>query len=374
MSPTVSGHRNIVFSSWSGRYADNPRAISEELARRGFTSEQLWLLDGAAGPVPEYVRAVAPDGAEAIAALQEASHIVSNDVLAHAFAKDPATTYLQTWHGTPLKRIAFDVERWLFPDAPQYVVWLPRDVARWDVLLSPNRYSTEVLRSAFRFDGEVIETGYPRNDLLVSPEAAGIRDRTRGALGLGEGVTAVLYAPTWRDPDPFRLELDVEELRRELGDDCVVLIRAHWLVAASVDPPSLPNCIDVSAYQDLRELLLAADVLLTDYSSVMFDFAITGKPMLFLVYDLAHYRDRLRGFYFDFEASAPGPLLASTHEVVTALRDLEAVADRFAEPYDAFRRRFGHREDGRASARVVDALFGTDDTVLPAPDPVLALD
>ena len=367
-------HPHIVFSSWSGRYADNPRAISEELVRRGWPVEQVWLLNEAAGPVPDHVRPVAPEGPEALAVLAEAPYIVSNDVLPHAFDKDPGTTYLQTWHGTPLKRIAFDVERWLFPDATQYETWLPRDVARWDVLLSPNAYSTGILRSAFRFDGQVIETGYPRNDMLLSPEADAIRARTRDSLGLSDDTTAVLYAPTWRDPDPFRLELDLEELRRELGDDCVILVRAHWLVAASVETPSLPNCIDVSSYQDLRELYLAADILLTDYSSVMFDFAVTGKPMLFLVYDLARYRDQLRGFYFDFEASAPGPLLATTADVVAAIRDVETISERFGERYAAFRERFCHREDGRASARVVDALFGTDDAMAVVADPVVVLD
>ena len=370
----MSGCCHTVFSSWSGRYADNPRAISEELARRDPAAAQVWLLDAAAGPVPEHVRAVAPDGPEAIAALQEANRIVSNDVLAHAFAKHPATTYLQTWHGTPLKRIAFDVERWLFPDAKPYEVWLPRDVARWDLLVSPNRYSTDILRSAFRFDGEVIETGYPRNDLLLSEDAGAIRVRTRESLGLADDVTAVLYAPTWRDPDPFRLELDLYELRRELGDDCVILLRAHWLVATTVKQPAMPNCIDVSGYQDLRELYLAADVLLTDYSSVMFDFALTGKPMLFLVYDLARYRDQLRGFYFDFESAAPGPLLATTTDVVAALRGLDAHGERYAESYAGFRERFCHLDDGRASARVVDLLFGPGETSVAATAPVLALD
>ncbi len=364
----MSDRPSIVFSSWSGRYADNPRAIAEELERRGAPVEQVWLLGEQAGPVPDHVTTVAPEGPEAIAVLERTPYVISNDVLAHPFRKASTTTYLQTWHGTPLKRIAFDVARPAFPEAANYAVWLPRDIGRWDILLSPSRFGTEVLRQAFRFRGEVLETGYPRNDLLQAPERDAVRDRARAELGLADDTLAVLYAPTWRDPDPFRLELDLGQLQRELGDRCAILLRAHWIVADTVALPNAPNLLDVSRYQDLRELLLAADVLLTDYSSVMFDFAITGKPILFHVYDLPRYRDELRGFYFDFEAEAPGPLMVDTREVVAALRDIDAVIERYGEAYARFQQRFCHLEDGHASARVVDALFGADETVLPRGD------
>ncbi len=348
----------IVFASWSGRYSDSPRAIAEELRRRGIPMVQHWLIDPeVAGAVPGEVNAAAPEGPDTEALLESAHLIVSNDVLAHAFAKSPHTHYLQTWHGTPLKRIAYDVARPRFKEARNYETWLPRDVARWDTLLSPNRFSTDVLRRAFRFAGEVIETGYPRNDILSSPRRDAIRARVRDELGIGEGVRAVLYAPTWRDADPFTLHLDLAELRRQLGDECLVLLRVHWQVAATARVEAMPNVVEVSGHQDINQLYLAADVLLTDYSSAMFDFAITGKPVLFFVYDLARYRDEIRGFYFDFENEAPGPLLADNDAVIAALRDLDAVVDRHREGYTAFRERFCHLEDGRASARVVDAIL-----------------
>ncbi len=348
----------IVFASWSSRYSDSPRAIAEELERRGVAFEQHWLIDPAvAGPVPGNLDVVEPEGPETEALLESADFVVSNDVLAHAFAKSPWTHYLQTWHGTPLKRIAHDVARPRFKEAKNYETWLPRDVARWDTLLSQNRFSTDVLRRAFRFEGEVLETGYPRNDVLSAPDRDAVRARVREELGIGEGARAVLYAPTWRDADPFTLHLDLKALRRELGDGCVVLLRVHWQVAATARIAAMPNVIEVSARQDINQLYLAADVLLTDYSSAMFDFAVTGKPVLFFVYDLVRYRDHIRGFYFDFEAEAPGPLLASNDEVIAALRDLDAVIDRYGEAFAAFRERFCHLDDGHASERVVDALL-----------------
>ncbi len=227
------------------------------------------------------------------------------------------------------------------------------------VLVSPNRFSTDVLRGAFRFEGDVVETGYPRNDVLSSPERHAIRDRVRSELGLADGQRAVLYAPTWRDSYDFAYELDLEALQRGLGEDTVVLVRAHGLVAARTERVETSAGLrDVTGHQDIRELYLAADALMTDYSSAMFDFAITGRPMVFFTYDLEDYRDRVRGFYFDFEAEAPGPLLGTTEEVARALADLDGVTERYAEPYAAFRERFCHLEDGRASARAADALFG----------------
>jgi CDP-glycerol glycerophosphotransferase len=107
----------------------------------------------------------------------------------------------------------------------------------------------------------------------------------------------------------------------------------------------------------VRELLLAADVLVTDYSSVMFDFAVTRKPMAFFTYDLEHYRDDVRGFYFDFAAEAPGPLVSTSDELVAQLRDLEGLQRRHADAYERFHARFCSLEDGRAAARVVDAVF-----------------
>ena len=353
----MSERPTVVFASWSSQYSDNPRAISEELQRRGAPVDHVFMLGENPGEVPAHVRGVAPESPEALAALESAPYIVSNDVLADDFRKAPGATYVQTWHGTPLKRIAYDVARWSFFKAIEYETWLPRDVARWDLLLSPNRHTTQVMRGAFRYEGEILETGYPRNDVLLSPERDAIRARVREQLELADDQTAVLYAPTWRDTEDFGLELDLAGVERELGGGHVVLLRAHWIVAAAAAAVAGDGVRLVSGYQDIRDLYLAADVLVTDYSSAMFDFAVTGKPMLFYVYDFEQYRDEIRGFYFDLRAEAPGPLLATTDAVVAALRDLDAVAAHHAEAYARFRERFCALEDGRAAARVVDAVF-----------------
>ena len=346
----------MLFESWHGKVADSPRAISEELHRRGSPLRQLWVTTTGAG-APAWATPVATDSRAHLAALGSAGCIVVNNTLRGYFRKKPATTLLQTWHGTPLKRIGFDVPAGSPAAADDYLWHLAREVRSWDFLISPNRFSTDVLRSAFRFEGEIIETGYPRNDALSSPERNAVRDRVRESLGIPAEARAVLYAPTWRDGATFSLELDLDALGAS-PDEQVVLLRTHELVGSIAGVGGRRGVIDVSAVPDARELYLAADVLVTDYSSVMFDFAVTGKPILFFTYDLEHYRDEMRGFYFDLEAEAPGPLLRTSAEVTESLANLDQVVADHRSAYARFRERFCHLEDGMASARVVDAVFG----------------
>jgi CDP-glycerol glycerophosphotransferase len=167
----------------------------------------------------------------------------------------------------------------------------------------------------------------------------------------------VLYAPTFRDDAPFSREADVQLLARELGAEHVVLLRTHNIDARALSLGQGMSFKDVSRYPDNRELYLAADVLVADYSSLMFDFAVTRKPIILFTPDLAHYRDELRGFHIDLEAEAPGPLLATVAEVKAAIEDLDAVVERSKDAYARFVERFCHLDDGHASERAADALL-----------------
>jgi CDP-glycerol glycerophosphotransferase len=350
----------VLFDSWGGTYCDSPRAISEELRRRDPELRQVWLLreaNGASAEVPPGVVPAAPGSWLHLHSLKHCSHIVANSTLPRYFRKPADTSFLQTWHGTPLKRIAFDIENPQFDDHRKHYASLRREVAAWDFLVSPNAFSTEVFRQAFRFDGPILETGYPRNDMLVGVDAAERRLEVRSRLGLDEDAFAVLYAPTWRDAaNPARPVLDLKEVAREV-EGTVVLLRAHQLDHFDL-PAGDGRVRDVSRYPEVGDLYLASDVLVTDYSSVMFDYAITGKPILFFTYDLSYYRDQLRGFYFDFEAEAPGPLLETPAEVVAALQRIDAVTGESRHAYERFRAKFCHLDDGKASARVVETVFG----------------
>jgi CDP-glycerol glycerophosphotransferase len=358
----------IVFVSWKGKQcADNPRAIADELRRRGDDREHIWIVQDWSAAVPEGSSPVLYGTEEYYDALARARYLIGNDDMQPPYRKRDGQFYLQTWHGTPLKRIGFDIERPQFISGAAYFDRLADDVAKWDLLISPNPFSTPIMRRAFRYEGEICESGYPRNDLLRRGDSAGVAARVRRRLGLPEGKRVVLYAPTWRDNQVyasgrryrFDLRLDLERARQALGRDHVLLLRGHHHMADDVPPGAGGFVINVTAYPDISELYLVSDLLVTDYSSAMFDYAATGRPMLFFTYDLAEYRDSLRGFYFDFEAEAPGPLIATPDEVLAAIRDIDAVAARHAAAYQAFTAKFCPYDDGKAAARVCDRVFGS---------------
>jgi CDP-glycerol glycerophosphotransferase len=360
----------VVYNSFGGRYSDNPRAIHEMLTAsgRGRPMQHVWLADPLhAGGFPDGVNTVEFGGAECLRALETADIVVSNTHIELEWTKSPTGVYLQTWHGTPLKHIHFDSPR----PRPGRIEDLTKDIRRWDHLISPNRASTPSLRQAFGFTDEIAETGYPRNDVLVSAQRDEVRARVRRELGIGDDKTVVLYTPTWRDDLrdengrlDFALHLDLDEFTQRLGTDHVLLMRLHYMISGRLNLPECridPRVVqDVSFHPQVSELYLAADVMITDYSSTMFDFAVTGKPLLFYTYDLAHYRDTLRGFYFDFHLSAPGPLLHTSRELVDAITDLDDVRSDYREAYDTFRETFCHLDDGQATARVVARYFPVD--------------
>ena len=356
----------VFFEAWKGRqYSDNPRAIFEELVRRGDERRLVWAVEHHGVEVPDGVDTVVVGSRSYYRALGRARWVVSNDSMPQHYAKREGSVYGQTWHGTPLKRIGFDIED-LQMSNKNYLVQFAKEVAKWDALVSPNAYSTDIFRRAFNYDGRVLETGYPRNDVFHRPEERAARTATAAErLGIEPGKRVILYAPTWRDNQYdksgrylFSMKLDLERMYRQFKDDAVLLIRGHQLVADSVDTSMFGGFArNVSHYPDISDLYLVADVLVTDYSSVMFDFVNTGRPMVFFTHDLEAYRDDLRGFYIDFEAEAPGPLLGHTTDVIDALTDLDRVAAEHAGRYAAFREKFASLEDGRAAARFVDQLL-----------------
>jgi len=347
----------VVYFTFRGLFADNPRAVYEALLDRGPAAlTHTWLCTPRTqSSFPRGVDTVLYGTPEAAAVLATADVVIANDCMSMEWEKRPGATYLQTWHGTPLKLIGFDNPRWR--DNPGFSR-VSRDYRKWDYLVTQNAFSSEVFRRAFRFEGEILEEGYPRNDLLLRPDAGEIRERVRARLGLDRDVKVVLYAPTWRDNlvdehgrSGFSIQLDLDGMLEALGPDYAVLVRMHHQVDLRRAPSR--GVVDVSDEPDIRELYLAADMLLTDYSSAMFDFAVTGKPIYYFVYDLEEYRDETRGFYFELAEQAPGPLCRTTAEVVDALADSTAVMTSHAGSYRAFQERYCSLDDGQAAKRIL---------------------
>ncbi|WP_405677872.1 CDP-glycerol glycerophosphotransferase family protein [Streptomyces sp. NBC_01511] len=354
----------VLYNSFDGRqYSDSPRAVHEELVRRQAPVEHLWVVRDRQVTLPRGVRAVELHSADWHEALARSRCVVSNTHLPEWFERADGQYVVQTWHGTPLKRIGRDLSGSAHADEA-YIATLPRRAAQWSVLVSPNSFSTPIMRRAFGYEGPVLESGYPRNDLLHAPDRGKVADALRERLDIPEGRRVILYAPTWREDQPKKggrygldLRLDLARAAEELADDHVLLVRRHYLVGGAIPGAgrgAADFVRDVSRHPDVAELMLISDALVTDYSSLMFDFAQTGRPMYFHAYDLEHYRDTLRGFYFDFERAAPGPVVADTDALVAALR-----APRSPVPtpaYDRFRETFCDLDDGTAAARVADLM------------------
>ncbi|WSY82454.1 bifunctional glycosyltransferase family 2 protein/CDP-glycerol:glycerophosphate glycerophosphotransferase [Streptomyces sp. NBC_00876] len=353
-----------LYSSFDGRqFSDSPRAVYEELVRRDAGLEHLWVVRDQQAIVPAGAKAVEHGSVAWHEALARSRHIVTNTQLPEWFQRREDQTVVQTWHGTPLKRIGLELAGTVQANAA-YIATLKERARQWSFLVSPNTYSTPVLRRSFGFEGEVLECGYPRNDLFHAADRAKVADAVRERLGIPQGKKVVLYAPTWREDQrlgggrySLGLQLDLAAAERELGADTVLLVRRHYMVTDRLPDSGTGFVRDVSRYPDVGELMLISDALVTDYSSLMFDFAQTGRPMLFHTYDLEHYRDTLRGFSFDFESRAPGPLIPGSDDLIEALRDPAAAIAGHAEAYEAFRRDFCDLDDGRATARVVDRML-----------------
>ena len=259
----------LYFESFYGRNATcNPRALDAEVARSHPHLTRYWGIDDASIPTPAGAVPVVRGTREWWESRATSRYVVANDWLRRQFRPQPFQVVLQTWHGSMLKRIGLD--RPNLPAVKQRVILSER--SKWDLLLSQNSHSTEILRSAYAWERPIMEEGYPRDDALSTADGADVRAR----LGIPPDKIAVLYAPTWRENLTSMVTfLDLASLTRDLGEDYVLLLRGHSRTVAYGGNITLPGVIDVTTYPDITELFLASDVLVTDYSSVMLDFSVT---------------------------------------------------------------------------------------------------
>lgn len=350
----------VLFDSFNGKViGDNPLDIFLELQKVRPDLKFYWTI-GAGTKAPAGATGVRFESKQWLDLLASAEYIVANTSLPWYFRKVKGQTYLQTWHGTPLKRLVHDIPPGSLTKS--YLDTMDREAAAWDYLISPSPFCSEVLPRAFGYIGEVLEAGYPRNDRLKTHTAAD-RKRIRESLGVTDSKTVlILYAPTWRDYQRTATGnwdlVSYLEPYIKLPEGFQIMFRGHTNTHNVNSAKAAGSSLDVTRYPDVTELYIAADVLITDFSSVMFDFSVTGKPIMFLAPDLERYRAE-RGFYFDFEAEAPGPILKTEAEVLETLGKLPETAKTFQSAYKHWQSKFNGLEDGKASERVVTAVWGS---------------
>ena len=355
----------VYLQSYTGQAAtDSPAAVHRALRRLRPDLRLRWGVADRSVRVPEGGEPVLMHSREWYAALATSAQVVTNIDLERWFVKRPGQRVLQTFHGYPSKTMGLSAWDGKHFTPARVERLLRRTSGTWDLLLTPTPEMDRHYREQYRYDGPIHPYGYPRDDVLVSADANGIRADVRRRLGIGDR-TAVLYAPTWRDDlatnfraAPLVSPLDVDEAADRLGYDHVLLLRGHRFHRRRPGRRGRTRgqVLDVTDYPEINDLVLAADAAVLDYSSLRFDFALTGRPMVFLVPDLDRYQGA-RGFLHDFAESAPGPLLSTTEEVVAALRDLPGLAAAYAGELAAFDARFNQHQDGHAAERVVRAFF-----------------
>lgn len=275
--------------------------------------------------------------------------------------------YLQTWHGTPLKKLASDmtgVDMGGNTNVTEYQENFFIHSRRWDYLLAQNDYSEKIFKRAFNFNKEILK-GYPANDILYNQNNAENITKIKEKLGLPTDKKVILYAPTWRDNNFYRkghykmdLELEIDKMREVLSDEYVLIIKAHYLIANNIDDSKYEGfAYNLSKGTDIQELYLVSDIMITDYSSTMFDYANLKRPMIFFAYDLENYRDSLRGFYFDFEKKAPGPIVKTTEDVISSIKHIDIVKENYAELFNDFYNTYCHVDNGNSAKHIVERVF-----------------
>lgn len=370
--------KTICFKAFNGKsYSCSPKAIYEYM----LTQEQfkdfkfIWVFKE-----PEKHRyleknpntTLVQDSTKAyLKAMAVSKYWIHNyRVSDHIYPKENQI-YVQCWHGTPLKKLGYDITKGdnVLNSIEEIRFKYKVDAAKFKAILSPSRFASEKFISAWNLkaigkENCVIEQGYPRNDKLFHADEAD-RQRVRKALGI-EGVNKkiIFYAPTWRDNQhdstigyTYKTEVDFDKLKEALGDEYIILFRAHYLVANSFDFEKYSGFVyDVSSYDDINDLYIVSDLLITDYSSVFFDYANLRRPMLFYMYDFDAYKNEMRDFYFDID-ELPGPIVKDEDSLIEAIHGLDRYMLAYGEKYIAFHNKFNYLDDGHASARVVDAVM-----------------
>jgi CDP-glycerol glycerophosphotransferase len=346
----------VYAAYWYRGYSCNPRAIYERARDLAPQIHGVWVVntDGAAS-VPDGVDYVMAGSREYFDLIARASWFVNNVNFPNNMVKREGQVHVMTHHGTPLKKMGLDLRT--APDGGDRpgLPGLIRRCARWDYSVSQNAFSTPIWERVYPTRYESLEVGYPRNDVLAGATDEDVA-RVRAELGIEGGQRAVLYTPTHREyQEDYVPVLDLAALADGLGEDWLVLARAHYFYESDEQMRELHRAgrlRDVSSHASIEELMLAADALVTDYSSIMFDYAVLDRPIFIHAPDWDEYRTR-RGTYFDLMAEPPGAVSTSEAELVEALR----AGDEASAERARFRAKFCYLDDGHAAERVVRRVF-----------------
>lgn len=375
--------KTVVFSCFKGQsYTCSPKAIYEYMQSDSRYKDYnfIWFFKG------EYVeqykflednintKVVRRGSKEYTKYMHTAKYWVFNYKIADFIKPNKNQVFLQCWHGTPLKRLGCDLLH--FDNKLNTVEGMKKryriEAEKFSYFISPSKYASEKFTSAWNLkeigkENIMLEEGYPRNDFLYNYKDKDIEDVKKKILGeqYEKNKKIILYAPTYRANQHetgvgyvYKEEVDFESLREKIGEEYIILFRPHYFIANVFDFEKYKGFVyDVSKVDDINELYIISDMLITDYSSVFFDYANLKRPMIFYMYDLEYYRDKSNGFYIDVEEELPGKIVKTDDELINEIIRLSKEF-KYDEKYKRFNEKYNYLDDGNASKRVVEAVIG----------------
>ena len=302
--------------------------------------------------------------------ISSSKYWIVNSILDECITKKKGQVYVQCWHGTPLKRLRYDIEvnGAVLNTVEEIRKRNDRDASKFDYFISPSKYCTEKFTSAFNLialgkKDIIIEEGYPRNDSLFNRNKKDI-DKIKVKLGIPKDKKVICYLPTFRDNQhtsgvgyTYNLAIDFDSLKKRFGKDYVILFKPHYFIANKIDLSKYKNFVyNVASYDEINDIYLASDLLITDYSSVFFDYANLNRPVMFYMYDFDDYKNNLRDFYISLD-ELPGPIAKTQKELEDYIVNIDKSISKYKKTYDKFNDKYNYLDDGNASERVIRVIF-----------------
>lgn len=353
----------IIFESYMGRqYSDSPKELYLYLLRYK-NYKFIWVFKD---PNKHNIKTgikVKYGSKQYYKYYAKAKYWISNSRLNEALFKRKKQIYIQTWHGTPLKRLGYDILKTdnAMNSLKDIQKKYSNDSKRYNYMISPSSYCSNIFKSTFNLKENTVikEIGYPRNDSLFKYKKNNI-NKLKKKLNIPLNKKVILYAPTWRDNQhtsgigyTYKLGIDLSILNKYLSKDYIILFRTHYFINNIIDLGKYKNfIIDVSNYENINDLYIVSDLLITDYSSVMFDYANLKKPMIFYMYDYSEYKNNIRDFYFDLD-NLPGPIIKDENTKKLCEVILKYNFDKFKLKYEKFNKKFNYLDSAKTAEKVV---------------------
>ncbi|WP_061297948.1 CDP-glycerol glycerophosphotransferase family protein [Clostridium botulinum] len=359
----------IMFESSVGRnYTGNPKAIYEEIVNQklDYSYKCIWILENTNQKIPGNCKKVKRLRLAYFYYMIRSKFWVMDSRQPSYLKKKKGNVYIQTWHGTPLKKLGLDmtfVNMSGYSDIKEYRDTFRKNSSRWDYLISQNEYSTRIFKHAFNFNKNILEVGYPRNDILFNNNFNDLENMKKD-LGIQKDKKVILYAPTWRDNQysedgryKFILPIDLDKFIEKFSKEYVLILKPHYLVADKIDISKYKENVKICGIDwDIQQLYLISDILITDYSSVMFDYSILKKPIIFYMYDLKEYTDEIREFYFNILKEAPGQITLNNTELMEAIENIDELTIKYNDKYTNFCKKYSSIDSGDASKKIINII------------------